>query len=128
MSYSIAKALRQNYNLIHHILMIIQCDDYTDSQSSVVSMIWRITNYYVNHYIMKQISTNVNLFKFSLETEYFEQCKKKWNSSSIMPVLQTRQNLYSCGEFDHIFQFQSGVCGYLYELLLSLSYWLNFLS
>ena len=39
MSYSIAKALRQNYNLIHHILMIIQCDDYTDSQSSVVSMI-----------------------------------------------------------------------------------------
>ena len=68
MSYSIAKALRQNYNLIHHILMIIQCDDYTDSQSSVVSMIWRITNYYVNHYIMKQISTNVNSQKNSVNS------------------------------------------------------------
>ena len=68
MSYSIAKALRQNYNLIHHILMIIQCDDYTDSQSSVVSMIWQITNYYVNHYIMKQISTNVNLQKNSVNS------------------------------------------------------------
>ena len=39
MSYSIAKALRQNYNLIRHILMIIQSNDYTDSQSSVVSII-----------------------------------------------------------------------------------------
>ena len=33
--------------------------------------------------------------------------------------------LYRCGEFDYIFQFQSWVCGYLYEFSLSLSYWLK---
>ena len=34
--------------------------------------------------------------------------------------------IYRCGEFYHIFQFESWVCGYLYEVSLSLSYWLNF--
>ena len=33
--------------------------------------------------------------------------------------------IYRCGEFDYIFQFQSWVCGYLYEFSLSLSYWLK---
>ena len=54
----------------------------------------------------------------------FEQCNRKWNPSSIIPELQTGQNL-SLWEFDYIFQFQSWVCGYLYEFSLSLSYWLK---
>ena len=43
----------------------------------------------------------------------FEQCNSKWNSSSIIPELQTGQNL------------SLWVCGYLYEFSLSLSYWLK---
>ena len=37
-----------------------------------------------------------------------------------------QDRIYRCGEFDYIFQFQSWVCGYIYEFSLSLSFWLNY--
>ena len=37
------------------------------------------------------------LQNFSLGIEYFQQCKRKWNSSSIIPELQTGQNLLLWG-------------------------------
>ena len=51
----------------------------------------------------------------------FEQCNRKWNSSSIIPELQTGQNLSWCGEFDYIFlSFNHEIGTYT-----SLSYWLK---
>ena len=39
-----------------------------------------------------------------------------------------QDGIYRCGEFDHIFQFQSWVCGCLYELSFTESFpWIEFL-
>lgn len=44
----------------------------------------------------------------------------------LLAICYKQGRIYRCGEFDYIFQFQSWVCGYLYEFSLGLSYWLNF--
>ena len=43
------------------------------------------------------------LQNFSLGIEYFEQCKRKWNSSSLIPELQTGQNLSLWGVWSYVF-------------------------